>query len=84
MSAMVGASYITLAAPLSACRWTMLHCALSTMPACQLSRRLGRAFVFLYTVIGGLSMTTTDFGGKFGISFPRSKSINFSEFISPW
>ena len=29
-------------------------------------------------------MTTTDFGGKFGISFPRSKPINFSEFISPW
>ena len=24
-------------------------------------------------------MTITDFGGKFGISFPRSKSINFSE-----
>ena len=27
-------------------------------------------------------MTTTDFGGKIGISFPRSKPINFSEFIS--
>ena len=29
-------------------------------------------------------MTTTDFGGKFEISFPRSKPINFPEFISPW
>ena len=29
-------------------------------------------------------MTTTDFGGKFGISCPRSQPINFSEFISPW
>ena len=27
-------------------------------------------------------MTTADFGGKFGISFPRSKSMNFSEFIA--
>ena len=34
MSAMVGASYRTLAARLLACRWTTLHCVLSTMPAC--------------------------------------------------
>ena len=27
-------------------------------------------------------MTTTDFGGKFGISFPRSKPINFSVVIA--
>ena len=27
-------------------------------------------------------MMTTDFGGKFGLSCPRSQPINFSEFVA--